>query len=73
MSLYSHPSEAIMEAESARMKAAGEFVGIPGNSNCDDDCRGWDGNDRRCDCGNRRVFWEWEDTDEGIQIWPEVD
>lgn len=22
------------------------------------ECRGWDGQDRRCDCGNRRVSWE---------------
>ena len=26
-------------------------------SGCDDDCRGWDGQERRCDCGNRRVSW----------------
>lgn len=24
--------------------------------NCDD-CDGWDGEDRRCNCGNRRVDW----------------
>ena len=24
--------------------------------NCDD-CGGWDGESRRCDCGNRRVYW----------------
>ncbi len=24
--------------------------------NCDD-CSGWDGYDRRCSCGNRRVYW----------------
>jgi hypothetical protein len=27
-----------------------------GNDNCEN-CRGWDGKDRRCDCGNRRVNW----------------
>jgi hypothetical protein len=27
------------------------------NSGCDDECRGWNGQDRRCDCGNRRVAW----------------
>ncbi len=30
--------------------------------NCDDisdnECAGWDGESRRCDCGNRRVYWE---------------
>lgn len=23
-----------------------------------EDCRGWDGESGRCDCGNRRVTWE---------------
>lgn len=26
--------------------------------NCDGPCRGWDGVSRRCDCGNRRVYWD---------------
>jgi hypothetical protein len=27
--------------------------------NCDayGECAGWDGVDRRCECGNRRVYW----------------
>lgn len=29
-----------------------------GNENCDESCRGWDGLSNRCDCGNRRVYWE---------------
>ena len=33
------------------------FIEFIGDSNCED-CRGWDGFDRRCDCGNRRVNWE---------------
>jgi hypothetical protein len=28
------------------------------NEGCDDDCRGWDGESPRCDCGNRRVYWD---------------
>lgn len=24
-----------------------------------DECGSWDGLDRRCSCGNRRVYWEW--------------
>jgi hypothetical protein len=28
-----------------------------GDDSCED-CRGWDGVERRCDCGNRRVGWE---------------
>lgn len=49
------------EAIKAGIEAGGveEFEGM----NCgdyDDDvvCGGWDGVDRRCDCGNRRVSWE---------------
>ncbi len=30
-----------------------EFDGM----NCDD-CPGWDGESRRCECGTRRVSWE---------------
>jgi hypothetical protein len=30
-----------------------EFSG----QNCDDPCQGWDGDSRRCECGNRRVSW----------------
>lgn len=26
--------------------------------NCDE-CPGWDGLSRRCECGNRRVYWEY--------------
>jgi len=28
-----------------------------GTDSCCDDCGGWDGESRRCDCGNRRVYW----------------
>lgn len=29
---------------------------------CDcSECGSWDGLDRRCSCGNRRVYWAWED------------
>jgi hypothetical protein len=49
------------EAIQAGIDAGGveEFEG----QNCEDwddtvVCTGWDGVDRRCDCGNRRVSWE---------------
>jgi len=32
---------------------------------CTRPCRGWDGESRRCDCGNRRVYWDDED---GVRI-----
>lgn len=25
--------------------------------NCERPCNGWNGESRRCDCGNRRVYW----------------
>ena len=34
----------------------------------DEDCAGWDGIERRCACGNRRVAWEWDDE----QLWAEA-
>ena len=53
------------EAIAAAIKAIGdgytEFTGMNCNDYLDDDaveCEGWDGVDRRCDCGNRRVSWE---------------
>jgi hypothetical protein len=52
--------EAAVVAAIAYAKSVGsvEFEG----QNCgevDEDtvCDGWDGEDRRCDCGNRRVYW----------------
>ena len=51
------------EAIQAAIDAGGvdEFNGMNCNDDLDDDseeCTGWDGVDRRCDCGNRRVGWE---------------
>ena len=40
-----------------------------GNENCDDDCCGWDGQSRRCQCGNRRVDWAYDGFG---QVYPEV-
>lgn len=45
--------------------------------NCDDfdegrACKGWDGESRRCQCGNRRVSWEIEGTFENPRIYGEA-
>lgn len=32
------------------------------------ECPGWDGLDRRCECGNRRVYW----TIDGDYAYPDV-
>jgi hypothetical protein len=34
-----------------------KWYSFVGDDFCDD-CNGWDGSSRRCDCGNRRVCWE---------------
>jgi len=35
-----------------------EFFSFTGNDQCDDSCKGWDGESHRCECGSRRVAWE---------------
>ena len=45
-----------------------EFVEFDGDDNCIDECRGWNGKDKRCDCGNRRLCWR-VDNDE---VYPEA-
>ena len=40
-----------------------EFDGMNCNDYLDDDqleCGGWDGESRRCECDNRRVYWQTE-------------
>lgn len=32
------------------------YIGFSGQ-NCEDECEGWNPQDRRCQCGNRRVSW----------------
>ena len=39
--------------------------------NCDD-CGGWDGESKRCDCGNRRVIWEVDETKEGFYAYAQA-
>jgi hypothetical protein len=60
---FATPQEAIEAAEKEAEMTGGpdEFEGMNCNDYLDDDqlgCTGWDGFSRRCDCGNRRVFWD---------------
>lgn len=44
-----------------------EFEGMNCNDYLEDDqpyCGGWDGKSRRCECGNRRVYWHCEQQDD---------
>lgn len=40
------------------------FTIFHGNKNCRASCRGWDGKSDRCDCGDRRVSWEYDYTND---------
>lgn len=43
-----------------------EFVG----KNCDD-CAGWTVGEHRCDCGNRRMTWDYSKNADGTYyVWP---
>mgnify|MGYP006281521217 CR=1 FL=1 len=34
------------------------FTDYENRDYCDDNCRGWDGEWDRCECGNRRIRWD---------------
>lgn len=64
-------AEAAAEAQSAELSASGDTVEFEGQ-NCADAwdegelCEGWDGSDRRCECGNRRVGWAFSEYPKGV-------
>jgi len=65
---HNTPEEA--EAAAKAYAEANEGVDTFDGMNCNDYedeqvCFGWDGFDRRCSCGNRRVNWEIEKTSDG--------
>jgi hypothetical protein len=72
MSLYT-TYNTTEEAEAAAIAYAEENGSIPFDGmNCNDykeddeiECDGWDGASRRCDCGNRRVCWDFEKNPDG--------
>jgi len=37
-----------------------QFYGFVGDKQCEEDCRGWDGEEGHCDFGARRVYWDCE-------------
>lgn len=52
--------EGATEEEAIAAGIADAYVEFDG-FNCEDvgnDCAGWDGESRRCECGNRRVYWD---------------
>lgn len=59
---YKTADEALAAAE--KYVTENGSVEFDGDQECID-CIGWDGIDRRCDCGNRRVSWEVEKNSDG--------
>jgi hypothetical protein len=64
-SSYDTPEEAKAAAMKYVKQNGGtiEFDGMNCNDYLEDnqaECDGWDGDDRRCECGNRRVSWDIE-------------
>lgn len=52
------------EAIAAKQKELAEthsYIDFNGSDNCEN-CAGWDGTSRRCQCGNRRVGWDSHDN-----------
>ncbi len=79
MTTYATREEAVeaAKAKSAEMLESLETVDFDGQ-NCEDawdegaNCDGWDGNDRRCGCGNRRVGWAFTNYNNCWQYYAEA-
>ena len=59
---YNTADEALAAAEKYAVENGS--VEFDGDQECNH-CIGWDGFDRRCDCGNRRVSWDIEKNLDG--------
>ena len=46
----------IKEKAKREAEIGDDYIGFSGQ-NCEDECDGWNPQDRRCQCGNRRVSW----------------
>lgn len=51
----------------------GEFIQYNAGSSCDRPCRGWDGKAYRCECGNRRVYWDSQGDFENLHVYAQAD
>lgn len=64
--IYKTEQEAIENAAKDHDFFVEDFSG----KNCDDindnECAGWDTEERRCCCGNRRVGWETQQDSDGM-------
>ena len=55
------------EAIDAHAKAGG-FVSFAGEDDCEG-CNGWDMKSNRCECGNRRVYWDSDGDFESMHVY----
>jgi len=65
MKTYDTAEEAEINAAKDHDFFVEDFEGKNCNDLDDNDCDGWDTEDRRCECGNRRVGWSIEKDNEG--------
>lgn len=65
--------EAILKFKEDNNYYVKDFNGKNCNDWGDNECPGWNMNERRCDCGNRRVSIEIEKNDDGtFNVWAEA-
>ena len=55
----------------AAQKADGGFISFGGDDNCSG-CSGWDMEEHRCECGNRRVGWESHGDFENVTVYAQA-
>lgn len=55
----------------AHLRENKAHTAFSGDESCED-CEGWDGESRRCSCGNRRVSWVFAGDFESPSIYPEA-
>lgn len=51
-----YANEICFEEKIKEMNSGGHYHEFGGDDNCEN-CKGWDGESHRCDCGNRRLYW----------------
>lgn len=57
--------------EAIAVAKSGGMIRFSGDDDCED-CAGWDGESRRCECGNRRVGWESQGDFESMHVYGEA-
>lgn len=53
-----------VESRTQEIKRSDKFIRFQGDENCEDDCRGWNGESNRCECGSHKVKWESNNFDD---------